>query len=215
MTPQAATTKPAFNRTTRSIRAASSILCVAISADIPVPRTRSISAPNTRSEVAGSRFPGRLVGQQQARAVGQRPAERHPLLLSPRHGGRSVVGPLGHPDPRQQLPRPRLGLRDCDPVGPLRNDHVFQRRKLGQQMVELVDETDLLPPCLGPGTVPKAGHVPPFQHHPPGIGGVQQPRDVQQRRFPRARRCHQRHDLALGHRQRCPAQHHDFPGFPA
>lgn len=39
--------RPSLRRTTRSMRAASSRLCVAISADRPVPRTSSTSASNT------------------------------------------------------------------------------------------------------------------------------------------------------------------------
>ena len=88
--PSAARQRPSI-AVRASMRAASSGLWVAISAAVPVSRTTSSSIANTsvgrvRVEIAGG-----LVGQDQARRVGQRPADRDPLLLAAGQPGRPVV----------------------------------------------------------------------------------------------------------------------------
>ncbi len=94
-------------------------------------------AGGLRVEVAG-----RLVGEQQPRPVGQRPAERDPLLLAARQLGRTVAGARREPDRGEQVARPRLGGGARDAGGALRQRDVLQRRELRQQVVELVDEAD-------------------------------------------------------------------------
>ena len=52
----------------------------------------------------------RLVGQQQARAIDQRAADRHPLLLPARHLRRLVMDSVGQPDAVQQVVRQAAGF---------------------------------------------------------------------------------------------------------
>ena len=59
---------------------------------------------------AGVQIAGRLVGQQQARHIGDRPGNRHPLLLATGKLGRSMIGARFQPHHAQQIQGPRAGL---------------------------------------------------------------------------------------------------------
>ena len=69
-----------------------------------------ISAPVARVEVAG-----RLVGEQHVGAVGQRPGDRHALLLAAGELRRQVAQAVAEADPLEQLARPgaALGRREA------------------------------------------------------------------------------------------------------
>ena len=175
------------------MRAASSGLCVAISAASPVLAhevQQHLEDPGRGLRVEVAR---RLVRQQQPRPVGERARERHPLLLAARELRRPVVQRGAEPHRREQLARPRLRRRPARARRPLRQRHVLQRRELRQQVVELVDEADRLAPEPGARARRRAARrLLPEQPHRAGGRRIEQPRDVQQRRLPRARRRHQR-----------------------
>ena len=101
-----ATTRPPSSRSTRSIRPASSGLCVAISAASPVSRTSPSSSSNTRPEVSGSRLPVGSSASSSARRVRQRPRHRHPLLLAARQLRRPVRQPRAPARPPRAAPAP-------------------------------------------------------------------------------------------------------------
>ncbi len=135
--------------------------------------------------------------------IGQRPAEGDALLFAPRQRRRAVAGPRAA---RRRWSRRSAARASAaavgDAVGQLRQHDVLQRRKLGQQVVELVDEAHFGAPRLGPGAVRQAASSRvPRRRTRPGIRRVEQPRDVQQRRLTRPRRRHQRHHLARRDRQ--------------
>src|SRR5712692_2690747 len=90
--------------------------------------------------------PGRLVRQDQLGRVDQGPGDRDALLLAARELARPMAQAIAEPDLGQrrarQLPRLLRGLSEEE-----RRDHrVLERAHLAEQVVELEDEADLLPP---------------------------------------------------------------------
>jgi hypothetical protein len=187
------------------MRAASARLCVAISADSPV-RAPDPSAPRTpdpRCRGPGCRSARRPAG---CAAVGQRPAEGHALLLAPRQLRGAVRARRRQPHRRQQV---RARASACAPrhaVGQLRQHDVLQRGELGQQVVELIDEPHLARRAAVRAASPSRSCPRPSITTRPHRR-IQQPGDMQQRRFARPRGRHQRHHLAPRQRQRGAAQH--------
>jgi hypothetical protein len=66
------------------------------------------------------------------------------LLLAARKLARAVVEPLGEPERGKQLPGPLRRLTAQLAGNQLGQDHVFLGGKVGQQVVELVDETKVV-----------------------------------------------------------------------
>ncbi len=193
----------------RSRRRARSRLCVAISAARPLSRTISIRLATTCSPVVWSRLPVGSSASRTLRVVGERAHDRDALLLAARQSRRPVAEALGKPDPAQQ----HLGLA---PGGGarhrgdhLRQHHVFERRKLGQQVMELIDETERAAAQRCALLVGQAAAVAPLDQHRPLCWLLQEPGDVQQRRFPGPGRPDQRDDLARPQRQVHPVQHRE------
>ena len=89
---------------------------------------------------------GRLVREQDGRIVDERPRNRHPLPLSPGE----LVRPVGHPV--VELDQVQRGRRRKFAAGRRHTGvdqgqlHVVKRRRPGQQVEGLKDETDLLVP---------------------------------------------------------------------
>ena len=93
---------------------------------------------------------GGLVAQQQLGIFGQRPGDGHPLLFAAGKLGGKVV----HPVAQTHLPQGLTGVQRLP--GDLRGQlHVFQRRQVLHQVVELEHEAHVKPPVLGepPGIV--------------------------------------------------------------
>src|SRR3712207_2749350 len=92
----------------------------------------------------------RLVGQKQARRVGNRAGNRNTLLLAAGELARTMIETLAQPQKGQKLRSAilRLGLREA--ADELRDDHVLQSRELRQEVVKLVDEAELLAADAGP-----------------------------------------------------------------
>ena len=127
------------------MRAARSMLCVAISAASPEARTSCISASKTRARrCAGrgcrsARRPAARAARWRPRGRWRRAAARRPRVPPGGASRRSLEPEIG-----QQLASRARALRALRQAADhLRHHHVLQRRELRQQVVELVDEADL------------------------------------------------------------------------
>ena len=136
---------PACERNARSQRAASSRSWVTSTKAVPL-LARQLqhqlehAVGGVAVEVAGG-----LVGQHAGRLRDQRAGDRHALALAARQL-RRVVRDARRPGPPApaslrpaRAPRPRRLAADAQ-----RHRHVVQRAELGQQVVELVDEAEVL-----------------------------------------------------------------------
>ena len=151
----------------------------------------------------GAVFPvqvaGGLVGQQQGRAVAQRPGNGCPLLLPagklPRQGAALFL----QPQRAEEL------VKKGGVGGPLVQQQgqgdVFLHRQGGDQVEELVDQPHFAAAKQGgPGGVQRA-HVHPVDAYLPGGGSVHPGQQVQQGGFARTGRPHHSHKFPPGHRQ--------------
>jgi hypothetical protein len=100
-------------------------------------------------------------------------------------------------------------------MGQLRQRHVLQCAEFRQQVVELVDKADQAPPRRRARPVRGGAHLPPGDRDRARIRRVQQPRDMQKRRLPRARRRHEAHDLARHDLGEAPRSTGTALGLPA
>ena len=135
------TSRPSRRVTRRSMRAASSRLCVATRAASPVAAQLRQRAKDmvggVRIEIAGG-----LVGQQQRGALATARAMATRCCSPPdSSAGRWVSRRRGRDSPAVRRRARDLGGQAADQ---LRHHHVFQRRELRQQVMELVDEADLV-----------------------------------------------------------------------
>ena len=144
----------------------------------------------------GVEVAGRLVGQQQARAVGQGAGNGDALLLPARQLGRLMGQAFAQTERCQHLARALAGLGLSDPGDAQRQGHVVARVELGQQVVELIDEADPGQTNMGPRPLVEAADVLAVDTDLARGGTLQQTGGVQQAGLARARRPDQAHDLA-------------------
>jgi hypothetical protein len=78
----------------------------------------------------------------------------------------------------------------------LRHDYILERGEFRQQMMKLINETDFGAPDPGALRIAERGGRHSVDIDFAGIGIFEKTGNVQQRRFARARRRHQRHRLA-------------------
>jgi hypothetical protein len=90
-----------------------------------------------------------LVGEQYAWDVGDHTGNRTALLLAVGQFGRPLISASGKSQIMQQLAGAVLCLASRQPADHLRQHDIFERGKLRQQMMELIDETDLAAPERG------------------------------------------------------------------
>ena len=194
----------------RSRRRARSRLWVAIRAARPVWRTRSRRV--VEDAVAGRvvEVAGRLVAEQDpgslasARAIATRCCSPPESRAGPVPDARRETDPLEQP--RRLFPRLPARRRGDH----LRQHDVFERRKLRQQMMELVDKADLRAPQHGAPFVVEAAAILAADHHRTAVGTLQEAGDVQHRRLAGARGPDQCHDLAGPQDQVDPVQHDEL-----
>src|SRR5690606_17385928 len=97
------------------------------------------------------------------RLVDQRPGDGDTLTLAAGQLRRLVTGTLGQTHPLEHGHTPLTRLADGSRADQQRHAYVLQRGELRQQMMELVDETQLAvahPATLG---LPERGHLTPGQ----------------------------------------------------
>ena len=139
-----AVTMPSSSATMRSMRRASSRLWVAISA---AEAGAAHELDQQREDAVGGvwiEIAGRLVGQQQRRAVGQRAGDGDALLLAAGEPRRAMLARAGEPDLRRAAPAAR---RRASPRGSA-GDHLRQRRRSPAPRIPAADdETDRRSRC--------------------------------------------------------------------
>src|SRR6267378_1615706 len=86
----------------------------------------------------------RLVGEQDARVVHQRPRDGHALALAAGQLVRLVLHPVPQPHPLERPRRPDAARGATEPRVNQRQLHVVQRGRTGKQVERLEDEADLL-----------------------------------------------------------------------
>ena len=97
---------------------------------------------------------GRLIGQEQARPVGQGPGDGHALLLADREGRRLVRRAVRQAHAVEQVPGPRRVLAAA--AKRHAEQHVFERREARQQVERLKDVADLGRPDFIDARLPRA-----------------------------------------------------------
>ena len=134
-----------------------------------------------------------LVAQQQLGVLGQSPGDGDPLLFAPGELGREVSCPVGQSHPGEDLPG--VGAVFADLGGDL---HVFQGRKILDQVVKLKHKADPAP-ILGQLAAFVAADVLPVHHDPAGGELFHAPQQVQKGGLSRAGGAHNDHELPLLH----------------
>ncbi len=165
--------------------------------------SRFSSRSTARDLLPGGRVqgPGRLIGQQQLRAVDQGPGDRHPLPLPARHPGRVGVAVLGDPQLGQQLPGPGPGLPPGRPGQLGGQQHVVLDGEVVEQVEELEDDADVPGPEPGQRALAELVDPPPGQADLAGARPVQPGDQVEQGGLAAAGRAHDRHHLPGRHGQ--------------
>ena len=149
---------------------------------------------------------GRLVGQQHPRRIGDRAGDRDALLFAAGQFGRTMGDAIAKPEIAEDFLGARHGLGPFQAADHLRQHHVFQRREFRQQPVRLIDKADVGAADLGAFGIAQPGGGGAADIDLALVGMFEQPGDMQQRRFARARRRHQRHRLPGPQRQLGAAQ---------
>jgi hypothetical protein len=136
----------------------------------------------------GVQIPGRLVEQEDAGLVHQRPGDGHPLLLATGELQGAVLGTIGQPHLRQagQGPLPARGAVQCRIVvkGQF---HVAQGAHPVQQVKFLEHEPQCAAAEGGQGGIVEPAHVIAPDQHLAGIGLIETAEDMQQGRLSGAR----------------------------
>ena len=107
------------------------------------------SAVSVAEDVVGGlrvEIAGRLVGEQDARAVGDGAGDRDALLLAARKLGRAMALARPKAEIAQELAAAVRRLRAREAGDHLRQDEVLERREFRQEVMELIDEADLVAP---------------------------------------------------------------------
>ena len=161
-------------------------------------------AAGARVEVAG-----RLVGEEQRRAVDEAASDGHALLLAAGQLRRVVVHAVAQADALQQGLGPLAGLAAGQVrrgVGQRHHD-VVEGAGPAEQVEALKDEADLFVADHGPLVGRQIRHL--LVVEPVLAAGrpVEAAEDVHQRRFARAGLAHQRHHLAARDRDRHALEH--------
>src|SRR5438270_1937576 len=124
---------------------------------------------------------GWLVGEDQRRLVGERPRDRHALLLAARELRRTMIQPFGEAERAKQV----LGAISCRlharPTNELRENNILDRVEFGQQVVELIDEAEKLPAQSRAPVVVKAGRFLAVEADRPLEAALEQSDRLQQR----------------------------------
>ena len=157
-------TRPSSSRMTSSARSMSASSWVATRAVIALGRDHGAQQAHDLTAGLEVELAGRLVGDQQLGAAGQRPSDRHPLLLAAGQLTRALRGVLGEPDESSRSrPAPRARPSACRDAQ--RDADVLGRGQHRDQAERLEDERDRVAPQRNPLPRRSAGHVLPGRRH--------------------------------------------------
>ena len=120
----------------------------------------------------------RLVEEQDPGLDGQRPGQRHPLLLAAGQLVRVLLALGGQADHVEQAGGPPLPLGGAEPAHPQPEAHVVQRRHVWEKAVALEHHAHV---PLGRG---HRGHVPAVHLHRARVGGLEASHDAQRGGLP-------------------------------
>jgi hypothetical protein len=123
---------------------------------------------------------GRLIGQEQARMLDQCPGDGHTLAFAAGQLSRPMLEPSRQADPFQELPAPLLGGIPVLPSSQIWNQHIFQDRALGKQVVVLKNEADLPVAVVCQLSLRQQERILAVQLHSPGGWPVKRAQDMQE-----------------------------------
>ena len=153
-----------------------------------------------------------LVGDQERRVAGERPGDCHPLLLAAAQFLGAMAEPVTEAQLAQQFRRPRLGGGAGHPADAQGERSVFDRGQFGEQPVVLEHEPHVPVAKRRGFAFGQLRHLLARQPERAGVGPVERPQDVQQRRLPHPAAAGDRHHLAFPHLQIELAEHRDAAG---
>ena len=138
---------------------------------------------------------GRLVGQHQFGAVGERARNRHPLALSPRQRARLVLGTRAEPQALQHGDAALAHFRGRMAAGELqRHLHILVGGQRLEEVVHLEDKADVAPDAHQPAR-PEPGEIMAEDVDPALLQRAQRADQGQQCGLARARRAGHHHQL--------------------
>ena len=148
-----------------------------------------------------------LVGQHAGRLGDQGTGDGHALALAARQLGRAVLHTPGQAHLGQHLLRAARAFLVGQAPDAQRHGHVVQRAELGQQVVELIDKTQVLVAQITLLRRRQLRQVLAMQVHAARGGRVQRAQQVQERALARARGADDGQRLARAHFQVHALQH--------
>ncbi len=157
---------------------------------------------------------GRLVGQQQRPAPDHGPGDRYPLLLATGQSVREAVGDSQQPDAFEYASGRRHGFPRPHSVEFERERHVLGGGQRTEQVQALEHEADLMPEHLGQAGRAHARQVAATDHDPARGGPIEAAGQVQQSRFARSARTHDRDELSWLDAERHVVER-DYPHLPS
>jgi len=160
----------------------------------------TLQQPQHVPGVGAVQVAGGLIGQQQARLVGQRPGQRDPLLFPAGEPGRGGVRLLRQAQLAEQFFAPAPCLAGSDAGQQRRKFHIVRDGHVGEQVEELEDEADVLAAQHRPVSQRELINPLPAQPYLAARSPFQPAEHMQQRRFTRTGRPHDRHELAAADR---------------
>src|SRR5262245_23146135 len=126
---------------------------------------------------------GWLIGKQNSRTIGNGAGNRDALLLAAGKLRRQMAFALRKSKIAQQLAGAILCLAARKPGDHRRQHDIFERRKLRQQMVELIDKSDLAAPERRARIVGHCDRWRASNINFAAIWPLEKPRNMQERRF--------------------------------
>ena len=161
----------------------------------PVERQEQIEHPCAVSRIEVAR---RFVGDENGRLMHDRPGDGGTLQFATRHLGRVGVEARRQADLVADQPGLGSGRGRTEAAEQQRQGHVLEQRQGRQQVEELEDEPDAIPPHPRQLVVGEGSERAALEHDAARAGPIHGAAQVQEGGLAASRRPHQRHELARG-----------------